>query len=81
MLYFRALIDKSSMDNITFDLTAQIKHTAFNIHEPLVFHKVRTASLASFNDEVFLYALIIIACIIFVLGSVGIIYICVSWSR
>ncbi|KAH1012859.1 hypothetical protein HUJ05_011939 [Dendroctonus ponderosae] len=77
----RALIDKSSMDNITFDLSAQIKHTAFNIHEPLVFHKVRTASLASFNDEVFLYALIIIACIIFVLGSVGIIYICVSWSR
>ncbi|CAH1132181.1 unnamed protein product [Ceutorhynchus assimilis] len=77
----RSLLDKSSMDNITFDITAQIKNTAFNIHEPLVFHRVRSASIASFNGEVFPYALIIIACIIFLLGSVGIIYICVSWSR
>ncbi|XP_030756707.1 cadherin-99C [Sitophilus oryzae] len=77
----RMILDKSSMDNITFDITAQIKNTAFNIHEPLVLSKIKSASIASFNGEVFPYALIIIACIIFVLGSVGIIYICVSWSR
>lgn len=69
------------MDNITFDITGQIKHTAFNIHEPLVVYKIKTASIAAFSNEVFPYALIIIACIIFILGIVGIIYICVSWSR
>lgn len=69
------------MDNITFDVSGQIKHTAFNIHEPLVVHKIKAASIASFSNEVFPYALIIIACLIFVLGTVGIIYICVSWSR
>lgn len=78
---FRALLDKSSMDNITFDITAQIKNTALSIHEPLISPKVRTVSIASLNGEVFPYALIIIACIIFLFGSVGIIYICVSWSR
>ncbi|XP_066251478.1 cadherin-99C isoform X2 [Euwallacea similis] len=77
----RTLLEKSSMDNITFDITAQIKNTAFNIHEPFVSHKIRTASIASLNGEVFPYALIIIACIIFLFGSIGIIYICVSWSR
>ncbi|XP_050294063.1 cadherin-99C isoform X2 [Anthonomus grandis grandis] len=77
----RSILDKSSMDNITFDVTAQIKNNALNIHEPLIIHKVRAVSIASFSGEVFPYALIIIACIIFVLGSIGIIYICVSWSR
>lgn len=77
----RALLEKAAMDNITFDITGQIKHTAFNIHEPLILHRVKSASIASFNGEVFPYALIIIACIIFILGIVGIIYICISWSR
>ncbi|XP_017776968.1 PREDICTED: protocadherin-15, partial [Nicrophorus vespilloides] len=77
----RSIFEKSSMDNITFDVSGQIKHTVFNIHEPLIVHKIKTSSIASFNGEVFPYALIIIAIIIFVLGIVGIIYICVSWSR
>lgn len=77
----RTIFDKSAMDNITFDISGQIMNTAFNIHEPIVLHKVKSASIASFNGEVFPYALIIIACIIFVLGIVGIIYICMSWSR
>ena len=74
-------MDKSAMTNITFDVTSQIKHTALGIHEPIIIQKVKTASIASLNGDVFPYALIIIACIIFVLGIVGIIYICVSWSR
>lgn len=69
------------MDNITFDITGQIKSTATEIHEPIVVPKVKTAAIASFNGEVFPYALIVIACIIFVFGVVGIIYICISWSR
>ncbi|CAH0553168.1 unnamed protein product [Brassicogethes aeneus] len=77
----RSILEKSAMDNITFDITGQIKNTALNIHEPIVLPRTKTASIAAFNGEVFPYALIIIACIIFVLGIVGIIYICVSWSK
>ncbi|KAK9736572.1 Cadherin domain [Popillia japonica] len=77
----KLILDKSAMTNITFDVSGQIKQTAFNIHEPLVTPKIKTASIATLNGEVFPYALIIIACIIFILGIVGIIYICVSWSR
>ncbi|XP_060526708.1 cadherin-99C [Cylas formicarius] len=77
----RTILEKSAMDNITFDITAQTKNTAFNIHEPLVFHRVKTASVATFGGEVFPYALIVIACVIVVFGSGGIVYICVSWSR
>lgn len=79
--FSRLILEKAAMDNITFDVTGQIKHNAFSIHEPLAVHKVKSASIASFNGEVFPYALIIIGCIIFVLGIVGIIYICISWSR
>ncbi|GLV33593.1 Cadherin 99C [Carabus blaptoides fortunei] len=67
------------MDNITFAVSGLVQHTAFNIHEPLVVHKVRTA--VTLNGEVFPYALIIIACLIFVLGFAGIVYICISWSK
>ncbi|KAF5300091.1 hypothetical protein FQA39_LY11283 [Lamprigera yunnana] len=75
------IFQKSAMNNITFDVTGQIKHTAFNIHRPIMLVKVKSATVAAFNGEVFPYALIIIACIIFVFGTIGIIYICVSWSR
>lgn len=75
----RSIFDKAAMNNITFDISGLVKHTAFNIHEPLVVHKTRTA--VTLNAEVFPYALIIIACLIFVLGFAGIIYICISWSR
>nr|XP_022907030.1 cadherin-99C-like [Onthophagus taurus] len=75
------ILAKSAMNNITFDISGQIQHTAFGIHEPLVVQKIKTASIASIHGDVFPYALIIIAIIIFVLGIVGIIYICVSWSK
>lgn len=77
----RLIFDKSAMDNITFYVTGQIKHTAFNIHTPIVLMKPKSTAIAAFNGEVFPYALIIIACIIFIFGTIGIIYICVSWSR
>lgn len=75
----RSIFDKAAMNNITFDISGLVKHTAFNIHEPLVIQKTRTA--VTLNAEVFPYALIIIACLIFVLGFAGIVYICISWSR
>ncbi|VEN48981.1 unnamed protein product [Callosobruchus maculatus] len=69
------------MANLTFGITSQIKHNAFNIHQPIAMPKVKSASIASFNGEVFPYALIVLASVIFVLGIIGIIYICVSWSK
>lgn len=33
------------------------------------------------NDDVFPYALIAIAIVILILGVIGIIYICISWSK
>nr|CAI5831259.1 unnamed protein product [Callosobruchus analis] len=77
----RFLFEKSAMANLTFDITSQIKHNAFNIHQPIAMPKVKSASIASFNGEVFPYALIVLASVIFVLGIIGIIYICVSWSK
>ncbi|PSN56931.1 Cadherin-99C [Blattella germanica] len=41
----------------------------------------KTVQAVAVSWEVFPYALIVIACIILVLGIVGIIYICISWSR
>ncbi|XP_018318616.1 cadherin-99C [Agrilus planipennis] len=78
----RAIFDKQAMDNITFDVSGQIKHTALEIHTPLeIPKKAKPTAIASLNGEVFPYALIVIACIIFVFGIIGIIYITVSWSR
>lgn len=37
--------------------------------------------MASLNSDIFPYALLIIGGIIFVFGIVGIIYLCVSWSK
>ncbi|XP_032596212.1 cadherin-99C isoform X2 [Drosophila grimshawi] len=56
---------------------------ADGIHAPIQVkeqvHKVKTAS--SIDDEVFSFTLISISIIILVLGTIGIIYICISWSK
>ncbi|KAG8223912.1 hypothetical protein J437_LFUL001992 [Ladona fulva] len=75
----RSILDKESVSNITFDLSGNLKATASGIHGPLMILRTKAAILVSW--DVFPYALIVIACIILVLGLVGIIYICVSWSR
>lgn len=79
--YFsRSIFDKSAMSNITFDVSGNFQVTASMIHEPFVEMKQRTA-IAAVGWDVFPYTIIIIACLILVLGIVGIIYICISWSR
>lgn len=75
----RSILDKSAVSNITLDVSGNLQATATGIHEPYVVVRPKTAVAVSW--EVFPYALIIIACVILVLGTVGIIYICVSWSR
>lgn len=75
----RSVLEKMAVSNITLDVSANLQATATAIHEPYVVARPKTAVAVSW--EVFPYALIIIACVILVLGVVGIVYICVSWSR
>lgn len=75
----RSVLAKQAVSNITLDVSAGLQATATAIHEPFVVARHKTAVAVSW--EVFPYALIVIACVILVLGVVGIIYICVSWSR
>ncbi|XP_043479198.1 cadherin-99C [Leptopilina heterotoma] len=79
---YRSVLEKHAMSNITYDVSPLIRATAIEIHAPVMpSEQVRTQTAVAFSGEVFPYALIIIACIIFVLGIAGIIYICISWSR
>jgi protocadherin-15 len=75
----RFVLSKDAVSKITVDVTGNLHATASGIHAPLTVPKTITAIAVSW--EVFPYALIVIACIILVLGVVGIIYICISWSR
>jgi protocadherin-15 len=75
----RSILSKDAVSEITVDVTGNLNATASGIHPPLTVPKIITAIAVSW--EVFPYALIVIACIILVLGIVGIIYICISWSR
>lgn len=70
------------MSSIIFDVSTVVRANAIDIHAPVTAPEpIRTQTAVAFSGEVFPYALIIIACIIFVLGIAGIIYICISWSR
>ncbi|XP_069688978.1 cadherin-99C isoform X2 [Periplaneta americana] len=75
----RSILNKDAISKITVDVTGNLRATASTIHPPLTVPK--TVAAVAVSWEVFPYALIVIACIILVLGIVGIIYICISWSR
>ncbi|KAL6263958.1 hypothetical protein P5V15_004039 [Pogonomyrmex californicus] len=78
----RSIMDKSAMSNITFDVSTLVRANAIDIHAPVMPPEpIRTQTAVAFSGEVFPYALITIACVILILGIVGIIYICVSWSK
>ncbi|XP_047001442.1 cadherin-99C [Schistocerca americana] len=75
----RSIMDAAVKSSITRDIGSTLQATTSGIHGPLMVMKLQKGSAVSW--DVFPYALIIIACIIFILGSAGIIYICISWSR
>ncbi|XP_014233945.1 cadherin-99C isoform X2 [Trichogramma pretiosum] len=78
----KQLLEKSSMSNITYDLSPILRATAVDIHAPVMEPEPQRSHTAiAFSGEVFPYALIAIAFVILFLGIAGIIYICVSWSR
>lgn len=61
-------------------LSEALQASVRSIHGPIAVILVRTA-VAHYEWEVFPYAMIVIAALIFVLGIAGIAYICISWSR
>ncbi|KAJ8894246.1 hypothetical protein PR048_006858 [Dryococelus australis] len=75
----RSVLEKSVQMQTLAQVSSMVHATASHIHPPLVVPKPVAAVAISW--EVFPYALIVIAFIIVVLGLVGIIYICISWSR
>ncbi|KAG8256727.1 hypothetical protein J6590_063040 [Homalodisca vitripennis] len=76
----RSLLSLEAMSNITVEVAATLQASASSIHAPVHVTPVRTAVVAV-QWEVFPYALIIIASLILILGTAGIVYICISWSR
>ncbi|XP_055624574.1 cadherin-99C isoform X2 [Toxorhynchites rutilus septentrionalis] len=71
------------LSQINFEASSIARATAQGIFGPVEpkqqIQKVKAAVVV--NDEVFPYALIAVAVVILILGSVGIVYICISWSK
>lgn len=78
--YCRSLLSAEAQGNITQEVATALQASALAVYEPVTVTPLRTAVVAV-QWQVFPYALIIIAALILLLGTVGIIYICVSWSR
>uniref|UniRef100_A0A1B0CQ86 Cadherin domain-containing protein n=1 Tax=Lutzomyia longipalpis TaxID=7200 RepID=A0A1B0CQ86_LUTLO len=77
------LIEAEARSDLSFAASGIAKATAQGIYAPVEsrrhIHKVRTA--IAVENDVFPYALIAVSLVILILGTIGIIYICVSWSR
>jgi len=80
----RSILNKDSVGNITTTIAEKLSIIASDIHLPLqqqnVVTRTHTAGV-TIQWTVFPYTLILMAALILVLGTAGIIYICVSWSR
>ncbi|XP_054267666.1 cadherin-99C-like [Macrosteles quadrilineatus] len=76
----RSLLSPEALTNITEEVSMVLQVPVTTIQAPVTVTPVRTAVVAV-QWEVFPYALIIIAALILILGTTGIIYICISWSR
>ncbi|XP_055373712.1 cadherin-99C [Condylostylus longicornis] len=77
------LLEPAAQSEINFAASGIARATAQGIFSPLEpkhhVQKVTTAILIS--DDVFPYALIGLSIVILVLGTIGIIYICISWAK
>lgn len=78
------ILEPDAQSEINFEASGIARATAQGIYAPVVaketVHKVK-AAIAINDDAIFPYTLIAIAVIILVLGTIGIIYICLSWSK
>lgn len=73
--------DEDVFANITAEVTTALGGgQVYPLHPPVKVRALRTAVVA-LDWEVFPYAVILIAGLILVLGTAGIVYICISWQR
>lgn len=77
-------LNSAAQSEINLAASGIARATAQGIVAPIAaardpIHKVKAA--IAVNDDVFPYTLIAVAIIILVLGTIGIIYICISWSK
>lgn len=77
------ILEPSAQAAITVGASSIAHGTALGIFAPVraVEPVHRVIAAIAINDDVYSYTMIAIAVIILVLGSVGIVYICVSWSK
>lgn len=75
--------DAAATAALKADASSVAHATALGVFEPVrqPQPQQRVIAAIAINDDVYSYTMIAIAVIILVLGSVGIVYICVSWSR
>ncbi|XP_039297705.1 cadherin-99C isoform X1 [Nilaparvata lugens] len=77
----RSVLSSEAQANITLDASNSLQATVSSIHGPIKAVTPIKTAIVAVQLEIFPYALIVIAALILVLGTAGIIYICVSWSR
>ncbi|ALC46613.1 Cad99C [Drosophila busckii] len=77
------LLNPTEMPELNLAASMLVRAEAAGIHAPLIVkdqvHKIKAA--IAIDDDVFPFTLIAISIIITILGTIGIIYICVSWSK
>lgn len=79
----KTILAPTILSQINFEASSIARATAQGIFGPVEpkqqIQKVKAAVVV--NDDVFPYALIAVAVVILILGSIGIVYICISWSK
>lgn len=78
-----AILEPSAQSQINLEASSIARATAQGIFAPIeAKHQIHRIKAAVFLDEeIFPYVLIFISAIILILGTSGIVYICISWSR
>ena len=80
---YTKLLEPKALSQINFAASGIARATAQGIFAPVQvkqqIHKIKAAVII--NEDVFPFALIGVSIIILILGTIGIIYICISWSK
>ncbi|XP_050317816.1 cadherin-99C isoform X1 [Bactrocera neohumeralis] len=78
-----ALLEPTARAELNFAASGVAHATAEGIYAPIEMKQqvTRVKAAIAINDDVFPYTLIAISIIILILGTIGIIYICISWSK
>ncbi|XP_067617617.1 cadherin-99C [Eurosta solidaginis] len=78
-----ALLEPAARAELTFAASGVAHATAEGIYAPIEMRREvqKVKAAIAINDDVFPYTLIAISIIILILGTIGIIYICISWSK